>query len=128
MCIQKGTIHKPFLSIWRPTNLSQNASLNSQPFIQVEANLDASSQPKAILFEQTNCPDCDLFHRCVLSLDSVRDRFKPFHTVQLDMWSKAPVITRSGDIKTSHSFARDLKIMYAQLGIVRYRGSGNYPR
>ena len=92
---------------------SVNASLNSQPFIQAGTDLDASSQPKAILFEQTNCPDCDLFHRCVLSLDSVRDRFKPFHTVQLDMWSKAPVITQSGDIKTSNDFARDLKITYA---------------
>ena len=92
---------------------SVNASLNSQPFIQAGTDLDASSQPKAILFEQTKCPDCDLFHRCVLSLDSVRDRFKPFHTVQLDMWSKAPVITQSGDIKTSNDFARDLKITYA---------------
>ena len=29
------------------------------------------------------------------------------------MWSKAPVITQSGDIKTSNDFARDLKITYA---------------
>ena len=29
------------------------------------------------------------------------------------MWSKAPVITQSGDIKTSRNFARDLKITYA---------------
>ena len=92
---------------------SVNASLNSQPFIQVDDDLDASGQPRAILFEQTNCPDCDLFHRCVLSLDAVRDRFKPFHTVQLNMWSKAPVITPSGEITTTRDFARDLKITYA---------------
>ena len=92
---------------------SVNASLNSQPFIQVGANLDASGQPKAILFEQTNCPDCDLFHRCVLSLDAVRNRFKPFYTVQIDMWSKAPVITPSGNMTTSRDFARDLRIKYA---------------
>jgi thioredoxin-related protein len=90
-----------------------NASLNTQPFIQEEANLNIKGQPKAILFEQTSCPDCDTFHRCVLSLESVRDRFKPFHTVQLDMWSSNPVMTPNGETKTARDYARDMKIMYA---------------
>ena len=90
-----------------------NASLNTQPFIQEEANLNIKGQPKAILFEQTSCPDCDTFHRCVLSLESVRDRFKPFHTVQLDMWSSDPVMTPNGETKTARDYSRDMKIMYA---------------
>lgn len=90
-----------------------NASLNTQPFIQDEANLNIKGQPKAILFEQTSCPDCDTFHRCVLSLESVRDRFKPFHTVQLDMWSSHSVTTPDGETKTARDYARDMKIMYA---------------
>ena len=90
-----------------------NASLNTQPFIQDEANLNIKGQPKAVLFEQTSCPDCDTFHRCVLSLESVRDRFKPFHTVQLDMWSSHPVTTPDGETKTARDYARDMKIMYA---------------
>ncbi|NCV51486.1 MAG: thioredoxin family protein [Gammaproteobacteria bacterium] len=82
-----------------------NTSLNKQPFIQNVANLDIKGQPKAVLFEQTSCPDCDTFHRCVLSLESVRDRFKPFHTVQLDMWSSNPVMTPNGETKTARDYA-----------------------
>ena len=92
---------------------SANARLNTQPFIQDEKNLNVKGRPRAVLFEQTNCPDCDTFHRCVLSLDSVRERFKPFHTVQLDMWSTSPVTTTSGEKKTARDYARDMKIMYA---------------
>ena len=92
---------------------SANARLNTQPFIQDEKNLNAKGRPRAVLFEQTSCPDCDTFHRCVLSLDSVRERFEPFHTVQLDMWSTSPVTTTSGEKKTARDYARDMKIMYA---------------
>ena len=92
---------------------SANARLNTQPFIQDEKNLNVKGRPRAVLFEQTSCPDCDTFHRCVLSLDSVRERFEPFHTVQLDMWSASPVTTTSGEKKTARDYARDMKIMYA---------------
>ena len=92
---------------------SANARLNTQPFIQDEKNLNVKGRPRAVLFEQTSCPDCDTFHRCVLSLDSVRERFEPFHTVQLDMWSTSPVTTTSGEKKTARDYARDMKIMYA---------------
>ena len=90
-----------------------NTQLNTQPFIDNGTNLDTAGQPKAILFEQTNCPDCDTFHRCVLALDSVRNRFKPFQTVQLDMWSSAPVTTPSGQITTARDLARNMNIIYA---------------
>lgn len=90
-----------------------NASLNTQPFIQNDTNLSAKGKPKAVLFEQTNCPDCDTFHRCVLSLDAVRERFEPFHTVQLDMWSKTPVTTPSGTVKAARDYARDINVLYA---------------
>ena len=92
---------------------SANVRLNTQPFIQDENNLNVKGRPRAVLFEQTSCPDCDTFHRCVLSLDSVRERFEPFHTVQLDMWSTSPVTTTSGEKKTARDYARDMKIMYA---------------
>lgn len=92
---------------------SANARLNTQPFIQDEKNLNVKGRPRAVLFEQTSCPDCDTFHRCVLSLDSVRERFESFHTVQLDMWSTSPVTTTSGEKKTARDYARDMKIMYA---------------
>ncbi len=90
-----------------------NAKLNTQPFIQNTTSLNQNAQPIALLFEQTNCPDCDTFHRCVLSLESVRERFEPFHTVQLDMWSSTPVTTPTGETKTARDYARDMKVMYA---------------
>ena len=90
-----------------------NASLNTQPFIQNDTNLSVKGKPKAVLFEQTNCPDCDTFHRCVLSLDAVRERFESFHTVQLDMWSRTPVTTPSGIVKAAGDYARDINVLYA---------------
>jgi thioredoxin-related protein len=92
---------------------SDIATLNTQPFIQNDTDLSLKGKPKAVLFEQRNCPDCDTFHRCVLSLDAVRERFEPFHTVQLDMWSRTPVTTPSGTVKAARDYARDINVLYA---------------
>ncbi len=86
--------------------------LNQQPFF-VDPNAPSQGQPRAVLFEQTACPDCDNFHRCVLSLESVQTRFAPFQTTQIDMWSSEPVKTPDGRSMTARDFAKSLNIAYA---------------
>lgn len=88
-------------------------TLNSQSFFSDAANASAPSQPRAVLFEQSGCPDCDTFHKCVLNLESVKRRFEPFHTTQIDMWSDDPIVTPDGRSLSGQEFARSLEIAYA---------------
>ena len=92
---------------------SNNGLLKTEPFFTTTSDLSAFSQPRAVLFEQTDCPDCDTFHRCVLALDSVRERFTPFETIQLDLWSKEPITAPNGELTTARDYAKDLNITYA---------------
>lgn len=87
--------------------------LNTQPFIASDDDLRTNGQITAILFEQTECPDCDTFHRCVLSLPQVQAAFAPFHTVQLDIWSNQPITTPRGEQMTARQYAQQMQIAYA---------------
>lgn len=101
-----------------------NESLNKQPFISETSDNNHPKRLHAILFEQTDCPDCDTFHRCVLNLESVRNRFKPFHTVQYDLWSDDPITTPSGIKTTARKYAEMLEVIYAP-SLLLFDSQGN---
>ena len=86
--------------------------LNQQAFF-VDSSTARQGKPYAVLFEQSACPDCDSFHQCVLSLESVQTRFAPFHTTQVDMWSSQPITTPDGRSMAARDFAKSLNIAYA---------------
>lgn len=98
-----------YLSAQKPSQSAK--TLNQQDFISNERDL--RGKMSAILFEQTECPDCDTFHRCVLSLPQVKERFAPFHTVQLDIWSDQQVITPQGETLSAREYAKTLQVAYA---------------
>lgn len=74
---------------------------------------DDSGRPTAVLFEQKQCPNCDVLHDRVLSDPPTRAMAKRFRCVQLDMWSNDKVTTPSGVPLTAREWAKQLEVKYA---------------
>jgi len=66
-----------------------------------------------LLFEQKQCPACDEFHEDILTRPVTKLLAKRFDVVQLDMWSKAPVIGFDGKKTSAFELAQSLDIKYA---------------
>lgn len=67
----------------------------------------------AVFFEQKDCPDCDTLHEKVLPDKTLRKIISNFKTIQLDMWSKTPVVTPQGEKTTARDWANKLDIKFA---------------
>jgi len=70
-------------------------------------------KPVALYFEQNDCPNCDTLHEKVLIDKPTRKVISQFENVQVDMWSKTPIITMDGKRTTARELARALDVKYA---------------
>ena len=70
-------------------------------------------RPLAVFFEQKDCPGCAELHQKVLSDPDTRAVLRKLDAIQLDMWSKTPVITPQGKPLTAREWARALDVKYA---------------
>ena len=72
-----------------------------------------SSRPLAVFFEQKDCPSCAELHQKVLSDPDTRAILKKLEVIQLDMWSKTPLINPQGKRLTVREWAKALDVKYA---------------
>ena len=91
---------------------SARESLGSQPFFQQSFDGYQVGSPIALVFEQTDCIDCDTLHECVFAKDSFREQAELFHTVQLDLWSTKTIALPDGRSIPANRLAQELKISY----------------
>ncbi|MFN3716340.1 MAG: thioredoxin family protein [Thiobacillus sp.] len=82
-----------------------------------------SPKPLAVFFEQKDCPDCSVLHRRVMADPEVRRAIGKLDAVQLDMWSRDPVVTPDGKRLPVREWARLLGVNYAP-GIVLFDPAG----
>jgi thioredoxin-related protein len=87
-------------------------SLNEQGFMNRSFDRYKQGAPIALVFEQTDCLDCDQLHECVLSKPSFYEHAEPFYTVQLDLWNMKPITLPSGRVVPVNRLAQELKISY----------------
>jgi thioredoxin-related protein len=97
---------------------AQGGKLNTEPFFAAQPfNLtrtaETKKKPLAVLFEQTDCPNCDTFHQKILSHPDTRELLKNTEVVQLDMWSETPLTTPDGRVTTARLWAKQLDVKYA---------------
>ena len=84
---------------------------------------DASGQPLAVFFEQTQCPNCETLHEHVLKDSETRAVIERVRSVQLDMWSDTPVVTPAGEHTTAGAWAKALDVKYAPTIVLFDRGT-----
>lgn len=120
--------YRDYVNANRPA-VRASKKLNKQNFFS-KASLDFSkkarknnTRPFAIFFEQKDCPDCDLLHNKVLPDKTLLSVIKQFDVVQLDMWSKTPVVIPSGKKMTAKEWAKELNVEFAP-SIVVFNPSG----
>jgi thioredoxin-related protein len=71
------------------------------------------AKPLLVLFEQQQCPACDELHNDVFKRKETLEQLARFDVVQLDMWSKTPVITPDGRSLSASAWAKELDVKYA---------------
>jgi thioredoxin-related protein len=91
--------------------------LNDQDFFEPPPhNLDRSrlpsERPLVVFFEQGDCHACDVLHGEALQELLLQREFEQFDSVQLDIWSDAPVVTPSGERTTAREWAKQLGLFY----------------
>ncbi len=91
--------------------------LNDQDFFEPPPyNLDRSKMPSdrplAVFFEQGDCHACDVLHGEALRQNEILRQFGEFDSVQLDIWSDAPVVTPVGERTTAKAWAKELGLFY----------------
>jgi thioredoxin-related protein len=73
----------------------------------------AKARPLAVFFEQRDCPSCAELHQKVLTDPGTRAVIRKLDVIQLDMWSKTPVLTPQGKSLTAREWARAMDVKYA---------------
>jgi thioredoxin-related protein len=119
---------RAFVATQRPPQ-PQPKALERQPyFLPLPLNLRKAAtgpaRPLALLFEQTDCPNCTAFHRNILDDDVTRKLLKQVDVAQLNMWSTATVTLRDGRQTTMRQLADELEVSYAP-SLVMFDAQGN---
>ncbi len=114
----KEAYQVPFRQYWAKRKPpATHGSLHQQPFfLPPPHDLKGRLKPGrhlAVLFEQKQCPACDEFHREIVPRPETREQIARLDVVQLDMWSKTPVVTPDGRRLTAKQWAKDLDVKYA---------------
>jgi len=95
-----------------------------RPLNQLADKPRASSGYRLVLFEQTQCPNCDELHLDIFKRPETRELLKRFDIFQVDMWSKEPLKTPGGESLSGRQWAKKLDIKYAP-SLVFLDKSGN---
>ncbi len=106
---------------YKPKAGGKSSSLHQQDFFlnkPYDLSNKAKDKPFAIMFEQSDCPNCDTLHNKVLVDKSTRDVISKFAVVQLDMWSNTPLTTVDGKQTTARELAKQLDVKYAPTIVV----------
>ncbi len=99
---------------YKPAKASKE--MHHEDFFSKNYDLQAAlgqGKPLAVFFEQKDCPNCDTLHNNVLPDKDTRNVLKQFNVVQLDMWSKTPVVTPAGNKTTARAWAKELDVKFA---------------
>jgi len=114
---EKKISYRDFIQANLPASKASK-TLNTEPFFSkppfdFSAKARKNKRPFAVFFEQKDCPNCDFLHKKILPDTELLNIIKQFDVVQLDMWSKTPVITPEGEKMTAREWAKNLNVEYA---------------
>ncbi len=97
-------------------NHGKGGKMHSEPFFAkppYDLLKVKGKKPVALFFEQKDCPNCDILHNKVLNDSATRKIISQFENIQLDMWSKTPIVTMDGKHTTARQLAKQLDVKYA---------------
>jgi len=112
--------YKEFSEIKKPGALiAENIFVKPSYDLQ---KLKKADKPLAILFEQTDCKDCEHLHNVSLKDADTVAILKQFNIVQLDRWADTPVVDLDGTQTTAKELADKLGITFAPSAVLYDKG------
>jgi len=94
-----GQLHAETFMLKPPYDLSKLVGSNKKPLL--------------VLFEQKVCRTCDELHNDIFRRKQTLQQLRRFNVVQLDMWSRAPLVTPRGEKTTAVQWARKINVQFA---------------
>ena len=91
--------------------LNSNDAFNKPPYLLDRSRISAE-QPLMVLFDRKRCHACDVLHGGPLIRPEIESMLLKLEAVQLDIYSKVPVITPNGKRLTADKWAEQLDINY----------------
>ena len=88
--------------------LHLESGFRSAPF-----DLKPANKPLLVMFEQKQCAACDELHQDILKRPEVRKSFDQFDVALVDLWSKEPVVTPSGEKLKCNEWITKLGVQHA---------------
>ena len=93
------------------------ADISDRPYITGDgdmlASLSKEDKPMILLFEQTDCSNCQQLDEKVLKLEQTQEFISAFNVVRLDMWGSKQVKSIDGKEMTERELAKSLGVSYA---------------
>ena len=86
--------------------------LRAEPMFREMTDFKGYRQPLAVMFEDTDCTDCDEFHDKVLTHPDVLPELSRFTIVRLDAYSDQPITDIDGRRTTPQQWAARLGLTY----------------
>lgn len=77
------------------------------------SQLAAQDKPLLLLFEQSDCTNCQELENKVLSLEDTQSLMSQYNVVRLDMWGNTATTDLSGKPTTERELAKALNVAYA---------------
>jgi len=97
--------------VFAEEGLNEDNVFSLPPFV-LDRHLKTGERPLMVVFEQSNCHACDLFHSDLLKNANIRALLSRFDVVQLNIWRETPLITPQGQRKTAAQWANELGLFY----------------
>lgn len=109
---------RDYMSRADPPVAKFDGELNDQDFFKkppyiLQRTVLPAQKPLVVFFEQQSCHACDILHSEPLSDPITQLLLDDFEVVQLDMWSKSPLITPSGKSMLASDWAKQLGLFYS---------------
>lgn len=96
-----------------------NYTLKDNELFKKITDLSTVKTPLAIIFEDSNCEECEHLHSKLLIRDDVKAELEPFTIVRLDANSTESITAPNGDKTTPKDLAKSLNMLYRP-GIVLF--------
>jgi thioredoxin-related protein len=103
----------PFYTYTEKQNPSKTSgTLTPEPFFAPPPYRLSAHRPTVVFFEQRDCGECDALHAGPLNDPDTRKQLQGLHAIQLDRWSRTPVVMPDGEQTSARHWANSLKISY----------------
>ena len=114
---QQQSFNEFIAAHYKEPESSSTSVLSDRTYIDGDASslgqLAKEDKPLLLLFEQTDCTNCEELDESVLSLNNTKALMEQYNVVRLDIWGRNETTDFAGNSTTERQLAKALNVSYA---------------